>query len=467
MIEFTFADLLAATGASVARRGVHDDVRLAGVTTDSRDVLPGQLFVGIHGPNFDGNAYAATAIERGAGAVLLSDLVAASKLPASAPVALTNDTLRALGDLASWHRSRLDCPVLGITGSCGKTTTKDVAAALLAPVGEVVAAAKSYNNAIGVPLTLLRADARTRAVVLEIGTNAPGEIATLTRIARPYVGLVTMIGHSHLEGLDDLEGVASEKGALGEHLGPDDHLVLPAASPYLEHLSSRTRAQVRTFGEGGEGDWSAEDVRTDADGSSFTVRGRRVTTRLVGRHNVLNVTAAIAAVDAMGFDALESAAVLAEFEGAPHRMQRTEVHGITLLDDTYNSNPDSARAAMRVLSDANTSGRRVMVFGDMLELGARSQLLHTQIGVEAAAARVELLVCVGDLARATAAGAMEGGMPSDRVVHVASVDEAVTCVPRLVETGDVVLFKASRGMRLERVVESVGRAHGREAEGAR
>jgi UDP-N-acetylmuramoyl-tripeptide--D-alanyl-D-alanine ligase len=456
---------VAATGAAL-RDGARDMAReFAGVATDSRDVRPGQLFVAIGGPTFDGNAFAAAALAAGAGGVLVSDAALARSLPAGAVVLVHPDTRRALVDLGAWHRSRLTCPVVAVTGSAGKTSTKEILATLLARVGPTVRAPKSFNNAIGVPHTLLLADEHTRAVVLEVGTSGPGEIAALARIARPDVAIITLIGHGHLERLVDLDGVCAEKGALGTALTPDDHLVLNADDPYCERLRAMTRASVRTFGVRGRGDFVATDLEATEQGSRFRVRGLPVHVPLVGLHHVQNVLAALAAADALGHRIDELVPALSELQGAPHRMQRMRVGGLVLVDDTYNSNPDSARAAVRALSALPSAGRRVMVLGDMLELGASSAHLHHQLGVEVAAARFELLVCVGELGADIAAGAIAGGMTRASVVHCTSTEEASERLGDLLRTGDTVLFKASRGLALERVVASVSERFGKEGHG--
>jgi UDP-N-acetylmuramoyl-tripeptide--D-alanyl-D-alanine ligase len=468
--RFTVREVAEATGGHVQRGAQSRE--LFGVATDSREVRPGQLFVAISGPSFDGNAFARAALDAGAGAVLVSDPAVAATLPSDAVVIVHTDTRRALVDLGAWHRSRLECPVFAITGSVGKTSTKNILATLLERAGPTVRAPKSFNNAIGVPYTLLLADEHTRAVVLEVGTSAPGEIGALARIARPNVGVITLIGHGHLEQLGDLDGVCKEKGALGAALTPDDHLVLNADDPYCERLRAMTRATVHTFSVAGavagaqvptgaaqRADLVATDVATDAHGTRFRVRGRSVHVPLVGVHHVANVVAAFAALDALRLPFFEYAPAQSELQGAPHRMQRIEVGGLVLVDDTYNSNLDSARAAVRALSSLPSAKRRVMVLGDMLELGAQSERLHHQLGMDVAAARFELLVCVGELAAAIAAGALQSGMASDRVVHCTDTAAAAACLDDRLRTGDTVLFKASRGLALERVVEHVVATH--------
>jgi UDP-N-acetylmuramoyl-tripeptide--D-alanyl-D-alanine ligase len=461
MSRFTVREVAEATGGHVQRGAQSRE--LSGVATDSREVRPGQLFIAISGPSFDGNAFARAALDAGAGAVLVSDAAVARELPSDAVVIVHPDTRRALVDLGAWHRSRLECPVFAITGSAGKTSTKNILATLLERAGPTVRAPKSFNNAIGVPYTLLLADEHTRAVVLELGTSSPGEIGALARIARPNVGVITLIGHGHLEQLGDLDGVCKEKGALGAALTPDDHLVLNADDPYCERLRAMTRATVHTFGLASSGasraDFLATDVATDAHGTRFRVRGRSVHVPLVGVHHVQNVLAAFAALGALGLPFFEYAPALSELQGAPHRMHRIEVGGLVLVDDTYNSNLDSARAAVRALSSLPSTMRRVMVLGDMLELGAQAERLHHQLGMDVAAARFELLVCVGELAAAIAAGALHGGMASDRVVHCTDTATAATCLDERLRTGDTVLFKASRGLALERLVEHVVASH--------
>jgi UDP-N-acetylmuramoyl-tripeptide--D-alanyl-D-alanine ligase len=438
-----------------------------GVSTDTRNLQQGQLFFALSGPNFDGNQYARAAAQRGAAALVLRKDEQARALAAELtqlPVLLHPDPRRALGELAAWHRARLAIPVVGITGTAGKTTTKNMIVQLAGALRATIGSEKSFNNDIGVPLTLLRADETTELLVVEIGTNAPGEIEALCALARPTIGVVTGIGHGHLERLESLEGVAREKGALPAALPADGLCVLNADCRQHDYLAGRSRARVRTFSVEGDGDWNAQQLAFHAGGTSFDLRGMPVTLPLLGTHNVHDLLAALAVCcDGLGLPLERLLPGIAHLEGGRQRLERRELGGIALLDDTYNSNPESARAAVRVLAGMHGHTRRVLVLGDMLELGPLAPELHHQIGVEAARAGIDLVVLVGALSRACAAGALEGGLAPERVLHCADTAEAAARVPALLAPGDLVLLKASRGMAFESIVNAIGerRAPGR------
>jgi UDP-N-acetylmuramoyl-tripeptide--D-alanyl-D-alanine ligase len=373
------------------------------------------------------------------------------------PLVVHAEPRRALAELASWHRSQLAIPVIGITGSCGKTTTKNILSQLLATRWRTVASPSSFNNDVGVPHTTLLADETTEALVLEIGTNAPGEIAALCRVARPTAGIVTMVGASHLEGLGSIEGVAREKSALLASLPERGFAVVNLDGRHVELLRASTRARILTVSVEGEGELNATDPLFHSGGTTFRLLGHEITSPLLGIHNISNLLCALAACRGLGLDIEEMLPAISGLRGGSRRLERHEIEGLVVFDDTYNANPESARAAVRFLSGLHGRGRRVMVLGDMLELGPDSPELHHAVGREAAAGRIDLLVLVGELVRATAAGALEGGMPDSRVVHLPSTGEAVREIDALLRQGDTVLLKASRRVGLERVVEHLAK----------
>jgi UDP-N-acetylmuramoyl-tripeptide--D-alanyl-D-alanine ligase len=446
-------DVLESTGAVLmrgdAQRWVH------GVSTDTRALRPEQLFLALSGPNFDGNAFAEDARRLGAGALLLRGLPGSALPPVTGdvPLVVHAEPRRALAELARWHRQRLAIPVIGITGSCGKTTTKNILAQLCATRWRTVASPNSFNNDVGVPHTILLADGTTEALVLEIGTNAPGEIEALCTIARPTGGIVTMIGASHLEGLGSIAGVAREKGALLESLPEDGFAVINADSRHAHELRARTRARVITVSVEGDGEFNAMHPLFHAGGTTFRLFGEEVTSPLLGLHNISNLLCALAACHGLGIDYRELLATVNVLRGSSRRMERHQLGDLTLFDDTYNANPESAHAAVRFLAGLHGGGRRVLVLGDMLELGADGPELHHRIGREAAAADVELLVLVGELVKATAAGALEAGLPAARVVHLADVAALQSELAQILRQGDTVLFKASRRIGLDRAVD--------------
>ena len=457
MSGFSIQEVLDSTGAVLVRGQAQ--TRISGLSTDTRTLKPGELFLALEGPNFDGNDYAARACERGAGALLLRGTPegappgSGGELPGEVPVAIHPDPRRALGDLAAWHRSRLTIPVVGITGSCGKTTTKDALLQLLDGRAAAVGSPRSYNNDVGLPHTILMADASTEVLVVEMGTNHPGEIAALSRIARPTGGVITNVGASHLEGLGSVEGVAREKSELFASLPPDGFAVLNLDSLWAEVLRDVTRARLITISVEGEGELNAVEPWFHAGGTTFRLEGQELTCPLLGLHNLHNLLAALATCRGLGLELEEVLPAVSRLKGGRRRMERHDVGGLSLFDDTWNANPESARAAVRVLSGLHGFRRRVLVLGDMLELGESAPELHHAVGRDAARGGIDQLVLVGELTRATAAGALECGLPSSRVLHLSGVEEALETVPALLTEGDVVLLKGSRRTGLERLVD--------------
>ena len=476
MKRFSIRDVVSAVpGARLLRGDV--DVTLSGVGTDSRTITRGDLYVSLSGPRFDGNEFAQDAVSRGAGAVLLRttrDLLTAPGLqrmlrsmPERLPILLHDSPRAALGQFAAATRAGLRGKVVGITGSCGKTTTKNILTELLRPHLSVVASPHSYNNDVGVPHTLFLADDSTDVVVCEIGTSGPGEIANLCRIAQPDCGILTSIGASHLERLGSVEGVAEEKSALPVSIPPEGFAVLDADCRFTPLIASRCAARVVTFSIDGRAHLVARNVRAHEAGTSFELSGREVVSPLLGEHNVRNLLAALAACLGLGLQLEDVLPSVGDLHGAHRRMERLVLAlpggaDVVLYDDSYNANPESTRASLRVLRGMHGHARRVLVLGDMLELGERSAELHHAIGVEAARANLDLLCLVGDLVRATGAGALEAGLSPASVVHVDDASEACRVVPTLLRSGDVALVKASRGVGLDRLVAHLAGESGAE-----
>ncbi|MBL8861482.1 MAG: UDP-N-acetylmuramoyl-tripeptide--D-alanyl-D-alanine ligase [Planctomycetes bacterium] len=456
MNPFRIREVLNATRATLASG---DPGRLcSGVSTDTRTLAPGELFVALRGPSHDGNRFAREAAGQGAAALVLCAPDGAVPPEAAAvgreiPVLLHPDPRALLAELATWHRARLPARVIGVTGSCGKTTTKNVLLELLGSRLRVAGSPNSFNNDIGVPLTLFRADDDTEALVVELGTNGPGEIAALARIARPDAGIVTTVGAAHLEGLGSLAGVAAEKGALVESIPEDGFCVLNADNPWTRSMQKRARCRVLTFSLEGEGDLDARDVWFHPGGTTFRLESTEITSPLLGLHNVQNLLAALAACRGLGLELAEVLPAVSRLRAGRGRLDRIQCGRLTLIDDSYNANPESARASVRTLAGLHGHRRRVLVLGDMLELGAHAAELHHEIGAEAARSGIDVLVLVGELSRAAGAGALQSGMPAARVLHVADTDEALACVPRILDAGDVVLVKGSRRTGLDRLVQ--------------
>ncbi len=458
MNPFRLGDVLAPLNATLFSGDAGRACR--GVSTDTRTLQRGDLFVALSGPSFDGSRFAREAVQKGAAGVVLvategAPPSGARDLPRDVPVLLVADARRALADLARWHRARLAARVVGVTGSCGKTTTKNVLVELLAPHWSTIGSPNSFNNDIGVPHTLFLADRSTEVLVVEIGTNAPGEIANLASIARPDAGIVTTVGASHLEGLGSIEGVAREKGALIEAVPSEGFCVLNADNPWTRTMQRRAKCRVITFSLDGEGDLDARDVWFHPGGTTFRLDGREITSPLLGLHNVQNLLAALAACRGLGLSIGDVLPAVSRLRAGRGRLDRIQCGRFTLIDDSYNANPESARASVRTLAGLHGHERRVMVLGDMLELGALAPELHHEIGVEAARSGIDLLILVGELTRAAGAGALSAGMAAERVVHVEDTDEALRRVPPLIAAGDVVLIKGSRATGLDRLVQDL------------
>ena len=434
---------------------------LTGVSTDTRTLRVGDVFFALSGERFDGAALVEQAFAQGARAVVG---------PLHSPDCGPRRTLlrvpcvrQALVDFGAWYRGTLRAQVVAITGSAGKTTTKELLAAMLLGSRSVVRAPKSFNNEVGVPLTLLQADRATDVVVLEIGTSGPGEIARLAAVARPDVAILTLIAPAHLAGLGSVEGVAREK------------LALAAAAQGLVILNGDD-SRLRAWAEGRSdvvrcGFGAANDVRGSLGvGARPRLRvegtlGGALQMPLPGRGPALDALLALAAADALGVTPSEAAEGLRGFRGPQGRMHTIELARHTLLDDTYNANPASMRASLGALCELEQPDRAAAVLGDMLELGAHSEGLHAELGRFVAAQGLGLLVSVGPLAREVARAAREAGMPSERVLDVDDADAVLSALLPHLNSIRTALFKGSRGARLERAVAQL-RQHLTPARGA-
>lgn len=444
-----------------------DTTMVNGLAIDSRQVEPGAAFIAFSGERVDGHDYVEAALLAGARAVVVTrddqPVIDAFRASARAECALVlvTDAQAAVEALGSWHRERLHCPVIGVTGSTGKTTTKDFLRSVLATRMRVVATAENRNNELGVPLTLMSAGVETEALVVEMAMRGPGQIAHLCEIARPDAGLVTNVGVSHVEILGTEEAIASAKGELVLAIPPAGRVFLNGDDGWTDVLAGYATAPVTRYGMGEGSDVRAEDVRVSEAGiPEFTLRvgERSADVRLPapGRHNVYNALAAAAVGLHLG---LEIADVVVGLETATFSKWRMEsfvsASGVTVINDAYNANPTSMRAAVSALGDMPTRGRRIAVLGDMAELGSLAELAHFQLGSEIASARVDYVVTVGERARRIAEGAVAAGMDVDAVRPCVTAEEASEVLDDLVEPGDTVLVKASRVMGLESVVEGM------------
>jgi len=431
---------------------------MARLSTDSRHVQPGDLFVALSGERFDGHAFLSQAAERGAAAVVAEGRKLPPGFNACAAI-VVGDTRRALGRLGAAYRGEFDLPVVAVGGSNGKTTTKELIASVLRQKKATLWSEASFNNDVGVPLTLLRLERTHQAAVLEAGTNHPGELAPLLRMMSPRYGVVTNIGREHLEFFRDLTGVTKEEGSMAECLPSDGVLFLNGDNPWSEILARRTRAKVVFAGQERGNDCAAREARMDENGTAFTVECRypglsgEYRIRLLGRHQVTNALLALAVGAEMGLNREEIQRGLLACAPAKMRLQLSNPGGIGVLDDSYNANADSMLAALQTLRELPCAGRRVAVLGDMAELGDCSRAAHFEVGRRAAVSRLDQLFAIGRQGCEIAAAARAGGFNS--VVEIGEVERAAQEVKAFARPGDVVLVKASRSMRMERITEAL------------
>ena len=421
-----------------------------GVSTDTRALPQGSAFFALRGENFNGDLFAAKALATGAAVAIVHQWD--GEVPANTAVIVVPDTLLALQRLACWWRKQLDIPVVAISGSNGKTGTKDFTAAVLSRKFKVSATRGNLNNHIGVPLTVLATTPGHSAAVWEMGMNHPGEIAPLCEIARPKYGIITNIGTAHIEFFGTREAIAEEKSMLARALPADGILFIPATCDFHDYLRQRTKAHMIAVGNG-RGLVRAENLRFEADGTSFTLviegaEPAEVSLPVPGRHMVTNALLAAAAGWKLGISPAEIAAGLSTAVLSGSRLCRYQYHGATVIDDTYNANPESMAAAIETLADTPVSdgSRRIIVLGRMGELGAHAPAAHLRTGALAAERRLTV-IAVGDGAEGIAEGARNAPYFPD-------LDQAAKWLVREVKPGDVVLFKGSRAAAVERVMQA-------------
>lgn len=462
MIPLTLAEIAAAVHGRLVDGARPETVLSGPVAADSRDKVAGGLFVARRGASMDGHDFADAAMRAGAIAVL-------AERPVGHPAIIVADSTMALGQLAHELFSRLTpAAVVGVTGSSGKTSTKDLIAELIGRLGPTIAPVGSFNNETGLPLTVLRADESTRYLVIEVGARGKGHIASLCRIAPPQIGVVLNVGSAHLGEFGSRAAIAEAKGELVEALPDDGVAILNADDPLVAAMRSRTRARVVTFGQAEDADFRAVDIRLAADAkASFrlvTAKGSAdIHLRLHGAHHVSNALAAAAVASELGIDIAEIAAVLSSAEPRSH--WRMEVYerddGVTVINDAYNANPESMAAALRALAaisadrsnaDRSNGDRRAWaVLGKMAELGPATHQAHEDLGKLAATLGVSRILVVGNEASGVVDGALAEGMSEEEVVLVPDMVAARSVLEAQLQAGDVVLVKASRSVGLERL----------------
>ncbi len=472
VVEITNAHVVSGRPANGRRIGVR---RLC---TDSRQVRAGDLFVALRGEHFDGHQFVEAAFRSGAVGAVVQDQFQAAPPPAKRtgrrPARATSillgvsDPLRAFQQMAAHHRRRFDIPLVAVTGSNGKTTTKDMVARVLAQRWRVLESEGNLNNRIGVPQTLLRLTSRHQAAVVEMGVDQKGQTTRLCEIAAPTIGVITNIGPDHLEFFGSLEVSAQAKGELLDLLPPDGAAVLNADDAHFEYLASRARCRVLSFGLSPRAHIRATQVLTDSTrGTTFRLslpghaRDERAFVRVHGIHNVSNALAAAAVGHLLGVGPVGIVRGLARFRPAAMRSQVFRWKRVTVINDSYNANPASMKAAIDLLAELGRGRRTIAVLGDMLELGPKAVAFHRDLGAYLAGRGVSQLIACGVLGRELAGGAHASGMEAERVREAPDAAAAGVLLRTTVQAGDVVLVKASRGMKMERVIEALTKGRAR------
>ncbi len=470
MTGWTGQDLLDATGGTLVRGAPGRRVR--GVCTDSRAVRKGDVFVAMKGERHDGHRFVDDVFTRGAAGAVVESVPRWTPGGGARParrsvrraepfIVRVKDTVRAYQDLAAFHRARFEIPVIAVTGSNGKTTTKEMVANALGQRWRLKKTAGNANNRIGLPRTVLGLTASHQLAVLEFGVDAEGQTARLAEIARPTVGVITNVGADHLEFFGDVDGSARAKAELLAYLPRDGAVILNADDPYYGFFRRRARCPVVSFGFGRRADIRGSDVRRRGARTEFRLhvtgraRAHHLSLRVHGAHNVLNALAAVAVGHTLGLSVAKAAAGLRRFRPAAMRSQVVSRRGLTVIQDCYNANPDSMKAALTLLRDVGAGRRTIAVLGDMLELGAKARAYHADAGAFAADCRIARLIACGRFGRAMARGAAARGMVRSQIVEARDVRGATRALNRLARVGDVVLVKGSRGMGMERVLEGL------------
>jgi UDP-N-acetylmuramoyl-tripeptide--D-alanyl-D-alanine ligase len=439
------------------------------INLDSRSIRPGDLFVAMKGDRFDGHDFVGKAFLRGAVGALVQDSCDPGSLAAKpakkrpAPFVLgVRDPLFAYQQLAMHHRSRFDIPIVAVTGSNGKTTTKEMVASVMGHRWKVLKTEGNLNNRIGVPQTLFRLNGRHEGAVIEMGVDRVGQTTRLCEIARPTIGIITNIGPDHLEFLGSMEGSAQSKAELLDLLPPGGTAVLNADDPYYDYLAARARCRVVSFGFSSKADVRATDVKSDGRNGAIVrlllpgkIRHTIVHIYVQGGHNVTNALAAAAAGAVLSLPGAVIAQGLSRFRPAAMRSQVFVSHRVTVINDCYNANPASMKAAVQLLAQRGAGRKTIAVLGDMLELGSGAVPMHEEVGAFVAQQGIDQLVACGTLGRHLADGAERAGLDRTRIILAPDATAAAAAVKAIVKPGDVVLVKASRGMKLEQVAQAL------------
>lgn len=469
VLEITLEELARVVEGEIHTGPFARDRLIRGVTIDSRKTAKGNLFVAIRGDRFDGHQFVKQAVQKGAPAVVIArdkrQALSQEVLDRAAAV-MVGDTKRALGEMASWYRRGFNLPAVAVTGTNGKTTTKEMIADVLSAQFKVVKSPRSYNNLIGVPLTLFRLNRRSEALVLELGMSELGEIGALARMANPNIGVITNLGPAHLESMQSLERIARAKFELPDNMASPKTLVLNADDPILAKRIEERKADERivSFGIKNKANFQADRIQLNQDGYiSFRVnREMPINLLLLGKHNVYNALASFAVGSLLEVDPQKIKQKLERYTPSELRMELVHLRDVRVINDSYNANPVSMQGALETLREMETPGRRIAVLADMLELGEKAADFHRGVGKRAVELGVDLLLVVGKLARQIAQGAREAGMNQNKVEVFENNQQLGHYLLENLKGGDLVLVKGSRRMKTEEVVISLKSLYGRQ-----
>ena len=452
MDKLSLKEIAQVTGAEINSDA---EIFFEGVTTDSRKITSGELFVGLKGENFNGESFAKDAVNKGAAAVLVSKT--AKRIP-NGIVLKVDDTLIAYRQIAGAWRNRFNIPVVAVTGSNGKTTTKDLTAAALSGLGQVQKTSANFNNEVGVPMTLLGLNEKHNAAVVEIGMRGLGQIETLAQIVKPTIGIVTNVSEAHIELLGSIENIARAKGELVEAIQSGGTIILNADNRHTAEMKNLAGAGVNvvTYGLENSADIRAKDILIGSVSTEFTLsyRGEDFDFEIpmLGRHNVSNALAAIAAGLTLGLSVEEIQRGISRLTTTKMRFEVIRRDGLTIVNDAYNASPASMRVAIKTTSEIY-DGRLIAVLGDMLELGNISEAIHREIGAEIVENKFDTLITLGEFGKFIAAGARDAGLKN---VYTFDTHEAVAKkILEIVRDGDTILFKASHVMHMEKIIELI------------
>lgn len=461
MEKISLREIILATGGTLLKGSAA--LYLPDIYTDTRLLKKGKTFLTLKGPNFNGNNFLAEAVKKGAVGFICEKKPDPEILRKVSFVIIIKDGLTALQQIAQLYRRKFTIPIVAITGSNGKTTTKEMIGRILSRRFSTLVTAGNLNNQIGLPLTLLRLRKKHQVAVLELGTSALGEIDTLARIALPTIGVITCIGHSHLQKLKNLETVLQAKMELIENLAAAGTAVLNNDDPWLRKKLPKMAGKVITYGVKNKADVRAKKVIINAPENKIGFilekgpQHRRVTLHTIGEHNVYNALAAASVGFALGLPLRDIIKGLAVFKAVPGRMRMVKKKGITILDDSYNANPDSMKAALFTLANFVCAGKKIAVVGDMLELGLESGEKHRGIGKIIGQLDLDMIYTIGTQSQLLAQAALAAGIDLEKIRCFNSGEEQllVTNLKATLQHGDVVLIKASHGLHLEKVVASL------------